>query len=88
MGDYIKEIRDPVHVFIRIDETERAIIDSHLFQRLRNIHQLAMTYLVYPGATHRRFEHSLGVMELAGRIYDIITNPDNIIDDTIHSLRP
>lgn len=88
MGDYIKEIRDPVHVFIRIDETERAIIDSHPFQRLRNIHQLAMTYLVYPGATHRRFEHSLGVMELAGRIYDIITNPDNIIDDTIHSFVP
>jgi HD superfamily phosphohydrolase len=88
VGDYIKEIRDPVHVFIRIDETERAIIDSHPFQRLRNIHQLAMTYLVYPGATHRRFEHSLGVMELAGRIYDIITNPDNIIDDTIHSFVP
>ncbi len=42
------------------------------FQRLRNIHQLAMTYQVYPGATHKRFEHSLGVMEIATRIFDRI----------------
>ena len=46
-----------------------------------------MTYLVYPGATHRRFEHSLGVMELAGRVYDVITNPDNV-NDQIRRLLP
>lgn len=33
-----------------------------------------MTYLVYPGATHRRFEHALGVMELAGRVFDVVTD--------------
>lgn len=44
------------------------VVDSRPFQRLRHIHQLAMTFLVYPGATHRRFEHSLGVMELASRV--------------------
>ena len=72
------EIRDPIHVFIRLSTDERRIVDSIPFQRLRNIHQLAMSYLIYPGATHKRFEHSLGVMELASRVFDIVTNQDNI----------
>lgn len=72
------KIRDPIHGFIELDATERKVLDSRPFQRLRFIHQLGMTYLVYPGATHNRFEHSLGVMELAGRVFDIITSPVNI----------
>ena len=68
------EIRDPIHDFIRLDSEQRRVLDSPHMQRLRNIHQLAMSYLVYPGATHRRFEHSLGVMELAGRVFDVVTN--------------
>ena len=80
MLKYEHEIRDPIHVFIRLDSAERKVLDSQPFQRLRRIHQLALTYLVYPGATHRRFEHSVGVMELASRVYDIVTNPDNIHD--------
>src|SRR4051812_48071320 len=75
------EIRDPIHVFVRMSGSERRIIDSRPFQRLRNIHQLALTYLVYPGATHKRFEHSLGVMELASRIFDVVTAAPNIFDD-------
>ncbi len=74
------EIRDPVHVFVSADPDELALIDSRPFQRLRNIHQLALTYLVYPGGTHRRFEHSLGVMHLAGRIYDVVMRPENLSD--------
>jgi HD superfamily phosphohydrolase len=74
------EVRDAVHVFIEFDEDERRIMDSAAFQRLRHVHQLAMTYTVYPGATHKRFEHSLGVMHLAGRIYDVITRTDKITD--------
>lgn len=74
------EIRCPIHVFVRYDDDERKVLDSRPFQRLRQIHQLALTYLLYPGASHKRFEHSLGVMELAGRIFDIVTHPDNVTD--------
>jgi len=70
----IHEIRDPIHVFVRLDPDERKVLNSRPFQRLRHIHQLAFSYLVYPGATHRRFEHSLGVMELAGRVFDTNLN--------------
>ena len=72
------EIRDPIHVFVRLDSDERRVLDSGPVQRLRHIHQLAMSYLVYPGATHKRFEHSLGVMELAGRVFDVVTAEPNI----------
>ena len=82
------EIRDPIHVFIRLSTDERKILDSRPFQRLRNIHQLALTYLVYPSATHKRFEHSLGVMELASRVFDVITTDHNIINNEIKELLP
>ncbi|MDI6795714.1 MAG: HD domain-containing protein [Desulfatibacillaceae bacterium] len=80
MTKHNHEFRDPVHVFVRLDTDERRVVDSRSFQRLRDIHQLAMTYLVYPGATHRRFEHSLGVMELATRVYNVVTDPRNLKD--------
>jgi len=82
------EIRDPIHVFIRLDTDERKVLDSRPFQRLRQIHQLALTYLVYPGATHRRFEHSLGVMEVASRIYDVVTRPENVHFDSVRNILP
>jgi uncharacterized protein len=53
------EVRCPIHGFIRYNNLERDLIDSAPVQRLKHIHQLAMTYQVYPGATHRRFEHSI-----------------------------
>ncbi|MFO8058377.1 MAG: HD domain-containing protein [bacterium] len=80
MAKNIHEIRDPIHVFVRLDSHEREVLNSRPFQRLRHIHQLALTYLVYPGATHRRFEHSLGVMELASRVFDVITDKRNVTD--------
>jgi hypothetical protein len=86
MTKIFHEIRDPIHVFIRLDAAEREVLDSRPFQRLRHIHQLAMTYLIYPGATHKRFEHSLGVMELASKVYDIVTHPDNV--DAVKELLP
>jgi HD superfamily phosphohydrolase len=62
----VKIIRDPVHDYIRINKTERRIIDSYAFQRLRYIHQNGTAYLTYPSAHATRFEHSLGTMHLAG----------------------
>ena len=73
------EIRDPVHIFINVDTPERQVIDSRPVQRLRHVHQLALQYLVYPGATHKRFEHALGVMELASKVYDTITRGDHVL---------
>jgi hypothetical protein len=67
-------IYDSVHGFIHFNELERELVDALPFQRLRYIHQLGIAYLVYPGATHTRFEHSLGVMELASQIYDRLTS--------------
>jgi uncharacterized protein len=84
----IHEIRDPIHTFIKVDNREREVIASRPFQRLRSVHQLALTYLVYPGATHRRFEHSLGVAELAGRVFDVITHPENIKFGSVASILP
>lgn len=66
------EIRDPIFGFITINEWEREIIDHWAFQRLRRIKQLALTDMVYPGATHTRFEHSLGVMHIATQMFDSI----------------
>ena len=76
-GKNYHEIRDPIHIFIHMDSNEREVLNSVPVQRLRYIHQLALTYQVYPGSTHRRFEHSLGVMELATRIFDVVMEEAN-----------
>ena len=59
------DIIDPIHDFIRVYNSELKIIDSPIFQRLRRIKQLSGAHLIYPGAQHTRFEHSLGVMHIA-----------------------
>ncbi len=64
-----KKIYDSVHGFIKLDQFEKELIDSVPFQRLHYIRQLGVAYFVYPGATHTRFEHSLGVMQLSTRIF-------------------
>lgn len=60
-----KAIRDPVWGYIHLPAPLLALVDSEDFQRLRNISQLGFVHLVYPGARHSRFEHSLGVYHLA-----------------------
>jgi uncharacterized protein len=70
------EIRDAIHATIRFDERERSVINSASVQRLRHIRQLGSAYLLYPGATYSRFEHSLGTMELATRVFDTVMAAD------------
>jgi len=65
-------VRDPIFGYIKYNHLERDIINSSPFQRLRYIRQLSLTNLVYPGADHTRFAHSLGVMEMASRIFDTL----------------
>ena len=60
-----KAIRDPVWGYIHVPDPVLALVDTEDFQRLRNITQLGYVHLVYPGARHSRFEHSLGVYHLA-----------------------
>jgi HD superfamily phosphohydrolase len=62
----MKVFNDPIHGHVSLESVEVQIIDSPQFQRLRELKQLGVTYYVYPGATHNRFEHSIGVCHLAG----------------------
>jgi HD superfamily phosphohydrolase len=60
-------IRDPLWNNIRVDPVAVRLIDTRAFQRLRYVRQLGLAYLVYPGASHSRFEHALGAYHLARR---------------------
>jgi putative nucleotidyltransferase with HDIG domain len=62
----VKAIQDPVWGYLEISDDILKIIDTEEFQRLHWIKQLGMCYLVYPGAVHTRFQHSIGTMHLAG----------------------
>ena len=64
------EIRDPVHGYIRLDDLAFDLINTPQMQRLRWIKQLGLANLVYPGANHTRFEHSLGVYHLTAVLAD------------------
>jgi len=66
------KIRDPVYGFVKLDAQEMDIINSSFYQRLRRIRQLSLTEMVYPGANHTRFEHSLGVVQMATEMFDNI----------------
>jgi HD superfamily phosphohydrolase len=59
-------LRDPLWNNIRLDSLALALIDTPVFQRLRYVRQLGHAFLVYPGATHSRFEHALGAFHLSG----------------------
>lgn len=66
------EIRDPVHGTIHLNNAETAVLDSSECQRLRAIKQLGFSEFSFPGATHNRYIHSIGVSHLAGLAFDSI----------------
>ena len=65
-------IRDPLWNTIVLDDVARRLIDTPVFQRLRYVRQLGLAHLVYPGATHTRFEHALGAYHLARRTIAVL----------------
>lgn len=80
--DYCGKIRDSLHETIPFTKSEKTVIDSVEFQRLRRISQTAFTHYAFPGATHTRFEHSLGTMHVAHLMLNaLISNQKKILKD-------
>ncbi|KAK3539174.1 hypothetical protein QTP86_027607 [Hemibagrus guttatus] len=72
---------DSVHGHIKMHPLLVKIIDTPEFQRLRNIKQLGGGYFVFPGASHNRFEHSIGVAHLAGEFVQSLNAQESTIID-------
>jgi hypothetical protein len=68
----MKVIRDPLWNNIRVEPLALRLIDTAAFQRLRYVRQLGLAFLVYPGASHSRFEHALGTYSLARRALSLL----------------
>jgi HD superfamily phosphohydrolase len=64
------EVRDPVHGSIQIHDEEIPIIEHQFFQRLRSVKQLGFAEYIFPGATHTRYIHSIGVMNISGLVFN------------------
>lgn len=64
----MKVVLDPVHGYIELDDLVQDLLSTPQVQRLRRVKQLGFSNLVYPGANHTRFEHSLGAMHLASML--------------------
>ncbi|XP_028427156.1 deoxynucleoside triphosphate triphosphohydrolase SAMHD1-like [Perca flavescens] len=69
---FCQVFNDPIHGTVELHPLLIKIIDTPQFQRLRNIKQLGGVYFVYPGASHNRFEHSIGVAHLAGQLVEAL----------------
>jgi len=79
-------IRDPVHGDIDLHPVEAAVLDLPDVQRLRGVKQLGTANLVYPGAVHTRFDHSLGVCALAHRIVAAVRRAGQPVDADLETL--
>ncbi|HUF11674.1 MAG TPA: HD domain-containing protein [Longimicrobiales bacterium] len=83
-------VRDPLWNTIELDPTAVRIVDSPAYQRLRYIRQLGLAHLVYPGATHTRFDHALGVYHLARRTLSALESQGALgrVDDADRAVVP
>lgn len=78
---------DPIHSYIQMDDMALQFLDTPEMQRLRDLKQLGTTYYVFPGASHNRFEHCVGVGHLAGRLIDrfAFSQPELLIDERVRN---
>ncbi len=84
---FVKFVRDPIHGYVGMTEVERRIVDTWPIQRLREIKQLSIAYLVYPGGSHSRFTHALGTMHVAGQMAEALKRSVDISDDQWQLIR-
>ncbi len=75
-------IRDPLWNNVRVDGVTMRFVDTRAFQRLRYVRQLGLAFLVYPGATHSRFEHALGAYHLARRTLTLLAEHSALAADS------
>jgi HD superfamily phosphohydrolase len=87
MRKYWGEIQDPIYGYIYITDVEKEIIDSFPVQRLHRLKQLAGAEYAYPAANHTRFEHSLGVMYLAGLACENSNLTELLGNDDVQTIR-
>jgi hypothetical protein len=78
---FVKYVRDPVFGYVGMTDVEKSVIDTAPVQRLRNIKQLSITSITYPGGTHSRFSHALGTMHLAGQMAESLRRGVELSDE-------
>jgi len=72
-----RRVRDPIHGFVHLSSDEAEVVETGVFQRLRGIRQLAMANMVYPGALHTRFDHTLGVFHVTSLLCNVFGLQDD-----------
>jgi deoxynucleoside triphosphate triphosphohydrolase SAMHD1 len=83
----MKIINDPVHGHIMLPDYCLDVVDTPQFQRLRDLKQMGAAYFVFPGASHNRFEHSLGVSHLAGKMLEQLQSRQPELEITEEDLK-
>jgi HD superfamily phosphohydrolase len=86
-ADRDKLIVDAIHGDIRLKPLECRVIDTASFQRLRHLKQLQFGHVTYPGATHTRFAHSVGVLGIMARITQIARDALSLTPEQVEDIR-